>query len=163
MPAKSYRVYVGLVQDSRLAAVALETGLSRAALLGLWMILLDTALQAPVAGSLSGWDEMQGAALSGLSPQDVRAVWQALERRGMIDRQKRLVDWPRYQTAQARRTAVWRARQKSQTRTMAVKPAQNKRERQVVAEDDAQAVAARRARLLQQGRTVKNPEPSHPK
>lgn len=141
-----FRIYEGLIQDTRLAHAAHMAGLDRAQMMGLWLALLDHASAAkPVRGSIAALDTEELSITLELPASKIAAALDALRTKKILEKSGALTDWHKYQSAAARRVAAHRARKKAQAEKLqkSPQPALQK----PLHPDDPLAIAQRRARL----------------
>jgi len=134
-----YRVHHDLPLDPILAAVARRANLSRGAMLGLWLALLDCASQNKPRGVLPATDAEALAALLELETAQVEKALSVLREKERIAADGAIQNWKKSQycnASAALRTRKWRKRKKDRLETEA-------------------EVASRRARLMhmQRGET----------
>ena len=146
-----YKIYHGLPFDPRLPVVAQNAGLTRAETIALWITLHDHASRQTPRGSLAGLDAEETTLLLEMDANKTAAALDAFYAKGMIDIENNLSDWARLQYRSTDRVRAHRSRKREAAPATApthtpkpdIKPAATPDP------DDAQNIAARRARLQQ--------------
>lgn len=106
-----FRIQSGVTQDPRLSVVARRSGLARAEVLALWLMLYDHASRNRPRGSLEGLGADEIAAHLDMDVQKTAAALDALYDRGMITTENHLVEWVQVQRLSTERVRAYRARQ----------------------------------------------------
>lgn len=107
-----YKTYHGLPADARLAVVARRAGATRASVLAVWLMLLDTASRARPRGNVSRADAEEIAALLDIDAVQAGDIVTAFYDRGLIDGDGTIAEWYERQVMSTARVKAFRARQK---------------------------------------------------
>lgn len=163
-----YRIYHGLPFDPRLPVVARNAGLTRAETIALWITLHDHASRQTPRGSLAGLDAEETALLLEMNADKTAAALDAFYAKGMIDIENNLSDWARLQYRSTDRVRAYRSRKREAEQNTIPTDTQKPEINPAAATDpdDAQNIAARRARLQQQAqkqKSLRHPQRSTPK
>lgn len=98
-----WRAHHGISNDSKLAVVALRSGVKKGEVLAVWVTLLDYASQnKPDRGSAAGLDAEQIAIMTDFPLVTVESALASLRERGLIQQDAFLTAWPKRQPARER-------------------------------------------------------------
>lgn len=108
-----FRMQNGVSQDPRLAVVARRSGLARAEMLALWLVLYDHASRRRPRGSLDGLGADEIAALLDTDAEKIAAALDILYDRGMITTDNHITEWSQVQRQSTERVRSCRARRRA--------------------------------------------------
>lgn len=108
------RWYRGSCTDPKFTVIARKSGQPRVAVLAVWALMLETALQSTPRGHLDSWDHDDAGAALDMDGDAVASIYEAMEERGLVN-DGLLVAWSERQydkSSSTQRVALHREKEK---------------------------------------------------